>query len=72
MHVKSKITQNILEICSVPCFWQEPFCCEEKMERSGQLKYIPRKEVERNFGNSDGLPTFPNSQMVVKNSLLVY
>ena len=42
------------------------------MERSGQLKYIPRKEVERNFGNSDGLPTFPNSQMVVKNSLLVY
>ena len=47
-------------------FWQEPFCCEEKMERSGQLKYIPRKEVDRNVGNSDGFPTFLNPQRLLK------
>ena len=36
------------------------------MERSGQLKYIPRKEVDRNVGNSDGFPTFLNPQRLLK------
>ena len=47
-------------------FLREPFCCEEKKERSGQLKYIQRKKVERIYGKSDGFPTFSNPQSLLK------
>ena len=53
-------------------FLREAFCCEEKKERSGQLKYILRKKVERIYGKSDGFPTFLESAKLVKNSLLVH
>lgn len=47
-------------------FLREPFCCEENQERSGRLKYILRKKVERIFGKIDRFPNFSNPQSLSK------
>ena len=65
VHVKSKITKYPWNMFS-SLFLREPFCCEEKQESSGRLKYILRKIIERIFGKINRFPTLSNPQRLLK------
>ena len=63
--LKAKYHKISLKYVQFPVFDRSHFFLKKK-ERSGQLKYIQRKEVERNFGKNDGFPTFSNPQSLLK------